>query len=197
MEDNLKLHAAEHRAYRELYASAQQIITHWSRLADCLAGSGPEQSLRDGVSAAIELTAALDARVAQYGIYGKPAAAGVGHNIGSIRRNVTDRFLERNQALRSALLDAQHLSTLLSYLTRLAQRRDDAVLGTFCQSWREIFAKTEADLWLATVELGDTPDEAIAPLDDSILGKTAQSGAVMVGALGEWIDKRVTQVRNS
>jgi len=184
-----ELHPAENRGYRELYAASQQIVAHWSRLAEWI-GEPDSTALTSGVDTSRELAVALNSRIGEYGLTGGPAAAGVGRNIGALRRTVADRFLERNQALRSALLDAQHVSALLAYLGKLAEQRKDTVLETFCQSWRERFSETEADLWLTAVNSGFDPDLAVARLDDSLVGKTAHGAAYAVGAVGEWVDRR-------
>src|SRR5436190_24029498 len=112
----MTLHPAENRGYRELYAYARNLASHWPQLADRLAGSSAEKPLRDGAEAGSALLAELEQTTPEYGLYGKPAAEGVGDGLAKTRRGIRDRFLERNQALRLAVADIQHLVTLLGYL---------------------------------------------------------------------------------
>jgi hypothetical protein len=108
----MELHPAENRGYRELYAFARNVADHWPKLAERMSGSSAERPLRDGAGAAQDLLRDLEQRTPEYGLYGKPAAQGVGANLANTRRNVRDRFLERNQALRFAVSDVQHIVTL-------------------------------------------------------------------------------------
>lgn len=183
------LHPSEHRGYRELYAAAQQIVSHWGRLAQWFSEDDIGQSLADGVIGADDLLQALEAMAPVYGLHGAPAAKGAGGQIAAVRTLVTDRFLERNQALRAAVLDAQHLSTLLSYLNMLAEAEADDRLANFCQDWRERFAEIEAAVWLAAVHCGDDRESAIKPADPSLVGRAAHVAAYTFGAMGEMIDR--------
>ena len=71
-----------------------------------------------GAEAATELLRELAQRIP-----GKPAAQGVGANLAALH-SASDLMLERNQAFRAALLDLQHVTTLLGYTGALAG--DDA-----------------------------------------------------------------------
>src|SRR4051794_41583737 len=67
------LFPAEHRALRELYATARQLERHWSRLAGRL-GAPAAAPLRAGAHAIGALLAELDERAASHGLHGFPAA---------------------------------------------------------------------------------------------------------------------------
>jgi hypothetical protein len=126
------LFPAEHRALRELYALARQLGGHWAKLAGKL--DGPPEVLARGADASKELLSELAERTAAYGLHGVPAATGAG--VWSSRlRGVGDRLLERNQALRTAVLDVQHVTTLLAYLGQLADGRSDTALAGWLRSW--------------------------------------------------------------
>jgi hypothetical protein len=185
-----ELHPAENRGYRELYAFARQIAEHWPKLADRLAGSSAERSLREGAGAAATLIADLERTTPEYGLYGKPAAQGVGANLARTRRDVRDRFLERNQALRLAVSDLQHVVTLLGYLEQIARTRGDDTLRTFCSDQRARLMPVERTVRAAAIELGSSPDEAIEPLDRSTAGRVAHGTANAIGTVGEWFDRR-------
>lgn len=186
----MELHPAENRGYRELYAFARNIVVHWPKLAERMAGSSAERPLRDGAAAADELLRDLEGRTPDYGLYGKPAAQGVGANLARTRRDVRDRFLERNQALRFALSDLQHVVTLLGYLEQVARSRGDEGLRGFCSDQRARLMPVERTARAAAIELGSTPDEAIEPLDSSPAGKVAHGAAYAMGTVGEWLDRR-------
>ncbi len=185
-----ELHPAENRGYRELYAFARQVATHWPKLADRLDGSSAERPLREGAAAATELIADLEKTTPEYGLYGKPAAESVGSTLARTRRDVRDRFLERNQALRFSVSDLQHIVTLLGYLEQVARTRGDDGLRAFCSGQRARLMPIERSVRAAAIELGSSPDEAIEPLDRSAVGKVAHGTANAVGTVGEWFDRR-------
>lgn len=186
----MELHPAENRGYRELYAFARNIADHWPKLAERVAGSSAERPLRDGATAASDLLRDLEGRTPEYGLYGKPAAQGVGANLARTRRDVRDRFLERNQAIRFAVSDLQHVVTLLGYLEQVARTRGDDGLRAFCSEQRARLMPVERTARAAAIELGSAPDEAVEPLDDSAAGKVAHGAAYAMGSVGEWFDRR-------
>jgi hypothetical protein len=186
----MELHPAENRAYRELYAFARNVAVHWPKLAERMSGSSAESALRDGAAAAEELLRDLEGRTPDYGLYGKPAAQSLGANIARARRDVRDRFLERNQAVRLAVSDMQHLVTLLGYLEQIARTRGDEELRAFCSDQRGRLMPIERGTRAAAIELGNSPDEAIEPVDDSAAGKVAHGAAYAMGSVGEWFDRR-------
>lgn len=110
--------------------------------------------------------------------------------MGGLRSGVRDRFLERNQALRLALLEAQHVRTLVAYLTTIAEGREDERLTAFGKSWQRRLATVERQMRAAAIDSGKDPNLAVAPLDPSSVGRAAQRAAYTVGAVGEWIDRR-------
>jgi hypothetical protein len=185
-----ELHPAENRGYRELYAFARQLEAYWPKLAERLAGSSAERPLRDGAAAATVLIAELEGKTPEYGLYGKPAAQSLGSNLARARRDVRDRFLERNQALRLAVSDVQHVVTLLGYLEQVARTRGDEGLRNFCSDQRARLMPIERSVRAAAIELGSSPDEAIEPLDGSAAGRVAHGTANAFGAVGEWFDRR-------
>src|SRR5690348_3283545 len=107
-----------------------QLVTHWSRLGERLGGPAGDV-LADGASTGRELLGELGERTAAYGLHGFPAAQGVGGRLANARNLAGDLLLERNQALRAAVLDVAHLTTLLAYLSALADRRGDAALASW------------------------------------------------------------------
>ena len=186
----MELHPAENRGYRELYAFARNVADHWPKLAERMAGTSAERPLRDGADAAATLLRELEGRTPDYGLHGKPAAQGVGANLARTRRDVRDRFLERNQALRFAVSDLQHLVTLLGYLEQVARSRGDDSLRGFCSEQRSRLMPVERTARAAAIELGSSPDEAIEPLDGSTAGRMAHGAAYAMGSVGEWFDRR-------
>jgi len=186
----MDLHPAENRGYRELYAFTRNIVEHWPKLADRLVGTSAERPLRDGAEAAQAVLRDLEGRTPKYGLYGKPAAQGVGLNLARTQRNVRDRFLERNQALRFAVSDLQNVVTLLGYLEQVARTRGDDDLRAFCSDQRARLMPIERTSRAAAIELGSDPDAAIEPIDKSAAGKIAHGAAYTMGSVGEWFDRR-------
>jgi len=184
------LFPAEHRALRELYAFTRQLGGHWAKLASTL--DDPPAVLDQGVEASKELLAELAGRTAAYGLHGVPAATGAGVWV-SRARGASDLFFERNQAVRAAVFDVQHVTTLLGYLATLADGRSDAELAGWLRAWETRLLKVESDVRAAAVAEGADADRAIEAYDDSRLGRAGHAIAVKLGTLGEAFDGRVAR----
>jgi hypothetical protein len=180
------LFPAEHRALRELHAGARHLATHWARLAHRLDG---EQAavLRRGAGAGRELGVEAAARTSARGLEGFPAAQGVGLRLGGLR-DAGDRVLERNQAMRAAVLDVAHVTTLLGYLATLADERGDAELAGWERGWQERLEGVEGEARAAAAAMGHDPEGAVRPADPSRIGRAGHGVAAGLGTLGEAID---------
>jgi hypothetical protein len=181
------LYRAEHRALRELYALARQTRDHWARLAGRIGGQA-EPTLRRGAEACAELLDELGGRTEERGLHGFPAADGVGARLAGLRNNAGDKLLERNQALRAAVLDIQHLTTLLGYLGKLATTRGDDDLAGFHAGWEERLRAIEDEARGAAIGLGCDPPGAVIPADQSPLGRAGHRFACAIGTAGEALD---------
>jgi len=184
------LYPAEHRALRELHAMASQLASHWSRLGGRLEGA-PGDALADGATAARELLRELAARTAAHGLHGRPAAQGVGGRLAGVRNVAGDLLLERNQALRAAVLDVAHVTTLLAYLAALADRRGDAMLAAWHRRWELRLREAQERVMATVVALAEDPGDAILPASQSTAGRAGHGLAAAVGTLGEAIDASV------
>src|SRR5918994_2254009 len=188
-DDRKRLHPAEHRAYRELYASARQLVNRWSRLISALDGTpydGPIERGRDRVE---KLLAALTRETKRYGLSGGPAAQGVGARIADVRGAIADRAVDTGMVMRLAVLDIEHVATLLGQLAELAHARDDAELTTFCRKWQRTVMPDVKATRTTAIAVGADPDQAAAPLDRSILGRTTHRVGWAFGAVGETVDR--------
>jgi hypothetical protein len=116
--------------------------------------------------------------------------AQIASRFASARPGIPDRALERNQALRFAALDAQHVATLLAYIANLAAADGDEELRAFCARWERKLRTHERAVRLAAVALGERPDEAVRPADPSLVGRAGAKMNDAVGAFGEWFDGR-------
>jgi hypothetical protein len=181
------LYRAEHRALRELYAGARQLCGHWRKLAE-RTGGRPATVLEHGAQAAEELLEELTTRTGEHGLHGFPAAQGAGGRLAGLRNNAGDLLLERNQALRMAVLDVQHLTTLLAYLQRLAATRGDVALAGFHGRWEERLQAVATEARAVAVELGCDPAAAVVPADQGPLGRAGHHVASALGSAGEAID---------
>jgi hypothetical protein len=186
------LFAAEHRALRELYALTRLFGGHWARLDDKL-DQAPDVLAR-GADASRELLAELAEQTAAYGLHGVPAATGAGAWTSRLR-GAGDLLLERNQALRWAVLDVQHVTTLLAYLAALADHRDDAALAGWLRGWETRLRAIEDDARAAAVAEADDPERAIQAHDGSRLGRAGHKLAVSLGTLGEAYDGHAAKRR--
>lgn len=186
------MHPAEHRGLRELYVTGRQLRQHWRKLADRLdaVGAVGAGELRAGSDETRTLLSELTDVTAARGLWGKPAAQGFGARIAGVRSAVFDPTLEVNQALRFAVLDVQHVVTLLAYLARLAARREDAELEAFLTAWEMRMRIHEDALRNLAISAGDNPDDAIRPSTPGLGGRAAHGAAAKFGTVGEWFDGR-------
>src|SRR4051794_19340283 len=150
-------HSAEHRALRELYVFGRQLVTHWERLGRRL--GGPEAALfTAGAADARALLGEASGAMAARDVPVDRAAAFAGR-VTSARPSAPDGLLERNQALRYALHDVQHVVTLLAYAGALAAARGDEELRALCARGEERLAGHERAVREAIVALGARPDD--------------------------------------
>jgi hypothetical protein len=184
------LHPAENRGYRELYLTGSACVRRLARLAPAHQGGSARPALDKAVSAITEMLTELRPLTAGHDLYGGLAAESGGAQIGAVRSAVGDRFLERNQALRFAVGEIEHLATLLTYLRVVSETGGHADLADFSDTWERRLRGHVGALRRATRELGSDPDLAIRPVDESPLGRTAHAAAWAAGAVGEWADRQ-------
>ena len=150
--------------------------------------AAPATVLAHGVRTADGLLTELATRTEEHGLHGFPAAQGAGGRLAGLRNNTGDLLLERNQSMRIAVLDAQHLTTLLGYLRRLAATRGDDALAAFHGRWEERMRAVETEAREAAIELGCDPATAVVPADPGALGRAGHQVATAFGSAGEAID---------
>jgi hypothetical protein len=180
------LFPAEHRALRELHAMVRQLGGHWSRLARRLGGEAADV-LDRGAAATPELLVELETQCATHELYGFPAAQGVGANAAGLR-GLGDLLLERNQALRGAVLDMTHVTLLLGYLAELAEHRGGAELAAFHRRWLARMGEIEDAARAVALAEGREPERAIEPAGPGKLGRAGHAVANGLGTLGEALD---------
>jgi hypothetical protein len=189
----MPLHPAENRGYRELYLTGSQTVKRLGRLGSAFAGTSTREPLDKAADSIERLLSELAPLTARHDLHGLLAAEGAGANLGIVRGAVLDRFLERNQAVRLAVDDLEHVATLLGYLASVSEARGDADLPEFCRSWERRMRRHVGAVRRAANELGATPDSAIQPLDPSPAGRAAHRMAWAVGTVGEWTDRQVAR----
>ena len=193
----MALHPAENRGYRELYLTGRQLAGRWSKLADAVPGTAAAEMLRKTAASVDTMLSELEPVTARQGLHSRLAAQATGARLGQARAAVGDRFLERNQALRLALDDLEHVSNLLAYLATVSETRGDGELPEFCRSWERRLRRQLGAARKAVVAMGEDPDAAIAPLDPSAVGRAAHGAAFAAGSVGEWVDRRVARRRSA
>jgi hypothetical protein len=149
-------HPAEHRALRELQVFGRQLAAHWERLGHRL-GAPEAGLLAAGAADARALLEEAAALMAAREVPAEGTAAFAGR-FASARPSSPDELLERNQALRYALHDVQHVVMLLAYLAELAAVRGDEELSAMCAGGEQGLAVHERALREAVVALGRRPD---------------------------------------
>jgi hypothetical protein len=187
------LHAAEHRGYRELALLVRRLAVHWGRLHRRLATDFGGDLLAGGAADAEELLAELAPLFARRGLHVQPGAQRLGTTLGRGRAGVVDRFLECNQALRTATVELRGVVALLAYLGAIARGRDDDDVAALCERWHGRLRAREEALERALVALGGNPDRAVLPIDSSPAGRAAHGLAFVVGSVGEWSDRRAAE----
>ena len=185
------LHPAQNRGFRELYAAARHVVNHYRALAQIL----DEDALHEGAATARRLLDDLQRETRRYDLHGFPAAQNVGATAARARSGVGERFLERNQALRLAVLDVQHVVTLLGYLAAVSDAAGTDELTDFCHRWEAAMLEAEQRVRAAAVDSGARPDEAIAGLHGGITGRAGHAVQQTVGSFGEWFDRSVARRR--
>lgn len=183
------MHPAAHRALRELVATATLLSHRWQRLADHVPDVA--EPLRTGARDAEAMADALAALGASRDVAVGGAATGLGATMGVGMARLGEPFLERNQSLRTAVLDVHHVTVLLHYLERLARAGDDAELADACRDWAHRLLPTEGEVRDAALAEGDDPDRAVEPVDGSPVGRAGHAVAMAAGAAGEWVDRRM------
>jgi hypothetical protein len=186
------LHPAQNRGFRELYAAARHVVSHYRALDRELG----EPALVEAERAARRLLDELSEHTARHDLHGFPAAQNVGVTAARARNGVGDRFLERNQALRLAVLDVQHVVTLLGYLAAASEANGNAELAAFCARWHDELGGVEERVRAAAVDSGRHPDEAVEPFDTSALGRAAHGVGYWFGTFGEWFDRTAARRRS-
>ncbi|HEY0631200.1 MAG TPA: hypothetical protein VGC98_04025 [Thermoleophilaceae bacterium] len=184
------LHPAQNRGLRELVATTRHLTDHWSALAQRFERTAAARTLKRGAASGDDLIAEIRPLMEARGLYGGPAAQSVGKSLAGSRSQLGDRFLERNQALRTAVLDVQHVATLLGYQAQLAETRGDAELARALRRNERKLLAVERVARKAAVDLGKKPDKAVERVDGSPAGRVAHGAANAVGTVGEWVDRR-------
>ena len=193
----MPLHPAENRGYRELFVTARAAAKRLGRMGQALDGTEAREPLDKAAESLGRLLDELGPLTARHDLYGDVAAQGGGANLGLLRSAVIDRFLERNQALRLAVDDLGHVTTLLAYLANASRARGDEKLSEFCGSWERRLRRQASAVRKATVALGATPDLAVVPLDPSPAGRAAHRVAWAFGSVGEWTDRQMAKRRRA
>jgi hypothetical protein len=189
------LHPAENRGYRELYVRARAAQKRLGRLAVTLDATESREPVDKAAESLGKLLEELGPITARHDLYGNLTAQGGGANFGLLRGAVFDRFLERNQALRVAVDDLEHVTTLLAYLANVSETRGDEKLPEFCRSWERRLRRQVSAVRKAAVALGTDLDAAVEPLDASAASRAAHRVAWAVGTVGEWTDRQVARRR--
>lgn len=187
-----EIHPTENRGFRELHAISREIAIYWTALAERLADADPAAAaaLERGAETARELISELRPLTAARGAHGGPRAHGAGRMLALGRSALRDPFLERNQAVRLAVGDVEHLATLLAYLAARAALRSDAELEQALNRWERRVRRLAAPVRKAAIAEAADPDGAIEPVVGGPVGRIAHGLSFWLGTMGEWSDKR-------
>jgi hypothetical protein len=158
-----------------------------------MAGTESGTALETGAHEVNGLLAALEPLTARYGLHGRPSAQGIGTGLGEARAAVVDRAVDTGAAIRLAVLDIEHIATLLAHLAMLAAARNDRELEEFCGRWQKRLRAQVKAVRKAAVGLGSDPDRAAEPLDPSAVGHLLHRAGWAFGTLGEWIDSQTAR----
>ena len=115
----------------------------------------------------------------------------MGARIADLRTTLVDRGGDTGLVVRSAVLDMEHVTTLLRHLAELARSRGDRSMAGFCEEWAGRLESILDAVREGAVELGADPDRASAPLDDSVVNRAAHGVGWVFGSIGEAVDRLV------
>jgi hypothetical protein len=194
-DEQTQLNPAEHRAYRELYAGCRQLIHRWQRLIPALGDTPVGAALEGGLEETKRLLDALAPRTQAYGLHGGPMAQGLGARIADLRAVITDRGADTGMVVRFAVLDLEHLTTLLRQLAELARARSDRDLAAFDELWATRLETQLGAVREAAVGLGTDPGRTAAPLEAKGLGRAAHGVGWVFGSIGEAVDRVIGRRR--
>jgi hypothetical protein len=187
----MSLHPAQNRGFRELVVTGRRAIEHLEALGPRFEShQRVTDALEDAAATTREMLEAIRAAIAEHDLHGGSAAQGLGKQAARAQSEVRDRFLERNQAIRFAVLDVQHLTTLLAYLESVSVASGTPDLAAVCHKWHGELARIDERMRAAAVAVGKDPDFAVEPLDASVIGRAAHGLGYWVGTFGEWYDRR-------
>jgi hypothetical protein len=189
----MPLHPAENRGYRELFVAGQGARARLAKLAARLGGDVGAPVASAGAALA-EMLDELESALRRYDLHVERAARGGGGRIGIVRAAIVDPFLERNQGLRLAVDDLEHVTTLLGYLAGVSRARGAPGLAERCTTWERRMRAHVTAVRRAATELAADPDAAIEPLDRSPLGRAAHTAAFAFGSIGEAFDRNAERV---
>jgi hypothetical protein len=181
------MHPARHRALRELAAFSRQLADHWDSLAGRLGDAPAAKPLLAGAGAARELVGEVQRLSAARDLVVGRLAIGVAGRTARARPPVPDAVLEVNQALRFALLDAEHVVTLCEYVGALSAAEADPELVSATAAWAAAIRAPARAVRRAAIALGKDPDRAIAPLSPGHRLNYA------IGWFGEATDRATTR----
>ena len=122
-------------------------------------------------------------------------AQGLGAWAADLRTATIDRGADTGFVVRSAVLDLEHVTTLLRQLAELARARGDQDMAGFCEEWAVRFEWELDAVREAAVELGANPDRTSAPLDDSVVNRAAHGVGWVFGWVGEAVDRVIGRRR--
>jgi hypothetical protein len=195
MPDQETLHPAEHRAYRELYTVSRHLVHRWARIGTLMEGTPVGERLQRGAAEAQRLLEELTPKTESHGLYGGPMAQGLGARLADLRTGITDRGADTGLVVRLAVLDAEHLTTLLRQLAELARARRDNDLAGFCEEWAVRFESQLDAVRQAAVELGSDPDRVAAPVAGTVANRAAHGAGWVFGSIGEAVDRVAGRLR--
>ncbi len=153
---------------------------HWSALGARL---DRDPGLAAGAQAARELLDELRRLEAARELEVGRAALGAGR-LARARPLLPDVVLERNQALRFAVLDAEHLLVLVAYVRGLCVAEGDPELAAATERWEQALRGPADAVREAAIALGTDADAAVEPLSPG------HKVNYLLGWLGEAVDRR-------
>ena len=86
------------------------------------------------------------------------------------------------------MLDVAHVTTLLAYLSALADRRGDAMLAAWHRRWEVRLREAEEKVMATVVAMAEDPGDAIEPASQTTAGRAGHSIANALGTAGEAFD---------
>jgi hypothetical protein len=179
----------------EIFQSERSASRHPIVEAERVGDTPPALPMQLVAAHATRALAELEMLSQERGLEVGSAMRALGRSLSAFRNRFADLALRREQSYRFTLLGIRHGIDTVRLLREIALEREDAALVSWTEQWLEerlqLIAQGEAQLnWFARF-----PEEALAPVRQSVLARTGRSVGRLFGKLDSAVSRRAEPKR--